>query len=649
MKFSKNMRISHKISALMIGLIISFIVIGVTYYIQITVEDNARVAEQNALGFRARLAETNFQFTRLLIEGRQVIENPRDETVTQHQQDIDLFREQLQGLLTLANDSEQNNAQQTELSTNIINQFDQYLLVFERVTSAQQRLGFSADVGNSISDLVSELANSERALGNLFASALASDFRSGLEVEQTNATQRQIVQAAVTAIIFAVAMGTAVGVYFLYKSIVFPMVHIQSVIHKINRGKTGARVKVINGDELGDLGTAFNQLLDERINRLEEGSQENERLNNSIISLIKAVGMIAQRDLTVKVPVSPDITGTVSDAVNLLTTETAKTLQEVRSISQEVNAVSDNLQEQSGLVIQFADGEKRQIIAAAKALEILAKAMNEVASHAETADQSATRAIENTQQARHSVEETVAGIRTIRETISETEKRTKRLGDRSQEISGIVNLINTIAERTHILALNASMHAASAGEAGRGFAVVADEVQRLAESARQSTDEIAAMVNNMRVETSDTVAIMNTLIAQVADGSRLAEEAGKRMADTEGATQALVEEVKHIAKQATQQAEVANRVRDQSSVIREYTDKTGAQLEQQKIQTDSLKRFADNLVRQVNVFTLPAMEARRINVAEAAANIELESNQGLDDQELDNQELNNAGPLHAAS
>ncbi len=685
MRLSQNLRISHKISALMVGLIIGFIVIGVTYYLQIKIENDARLASQETLAFRTQLANINAAATETFSQNRQAYQLSASDTeagLTQRQQQL---ADQLQALQELATSDTQ-----IGLATEVIAQFDQYHQSLQQALELQQQLGStetkgylykeknaqrtlavtlantnqvslqpfasllrqndvleqnivtsintellavgldgdlqqnllqqlsaystaqqaSTETRNTLQSFITDISNTEFQIANQLSSALAAEFTAGLGTEQANTEQRQIIQAVVTAIIFAVAMGTAVGVYFLYKSIVFPMVHMQSVIRKINKGKTNSRVKVLSGDELGDLGTAFNQLLDERIKQLEDRSLENDQLNNSIISLIRAVGMIAQKDLTIKVPVSPDITGTVSDAVNLLTTETAKTLHEVKTISEHVNDISQHLQEQSGLVMQFADGEKRQILATAKALDILARAMNEVASHAETADTSAAKAIDNTQQARQSVEETVSGIRTIRETISETEKRTKRLGDRSQEISGIVSLINTIAERTHILALNASMHAASAGEAGRGFAVVADEVQRLAESARQSTDEIASMVNNMRVETSDTVAIMNTLISQVADGSRLAEEAGKRMANTEEATQALVEEVQYISKQAIQQAELANKVRDRSGLIRKFTDKTGKQLEEQKQQTDSLKQYADTLVQQVNVFTLPEFESK---------------------------------------
>ena len=714
MKFLSDLRISHKISALMVGLIVGFIIIGVTYYTQISIESDALADEQEGLRFRSQLAAINTDMVNLFVTADQVINNGDGDGLTALAETAASLRQRLldlhnnrfpsltvdnQGLgsldpliadfdqyLALTQDladttprqqqsqlADRLQQQQAALAANLlainsdvfgflassqssdsaltldtINQIDQLLTTLtteeSQLQQLTQQLRNVRDTLSAISTSTTrrqnksaELKTIQNQITSLLATTLASSYRDGLAADQANAQQRQVVQAVVTAIIFMVAMGTAVGVYFLYKSIVFPMVHMQSVIGKINRGKTGTRVKVLSNDELGDLGKAFNQLLDERIKQLEDRSLENDQLNNSIISLIKALGLIAQKDLTVKVPVSADITGTVSDAVNLLTTETARTLEGVKHISEQVNAISEHLQEQSSLVIQFADGEKRQILATAKALEMLARAMNDVASHAETADASAAKAIENTQQARHSVEETVDGIRTIRETISETEKRTKRLGDRSQEISGIVNLINTIAERTHILALNASMHAASAGEAGRGFAVVADEVQRLAESARQSTDEIAAMVNNMRVETSDTVAIMNTLIAQVAEGSRLAEEAGKRMSATENATQVLVEEVKLIAKQAVQQAEVANRVRDRSSVIRKFTDKTGKQLEEQKYQTDNLKQLAGNLVNQVNVFTLPVIDHRVVNISTTQASV---NNQDNDD---------NISPLHAAS
>ncbi len=689
--FSK-MRITHKIIALMVGLVVGFIAIGVTYYIQVNISDAARNKEKDAFIYQQKLSELkqlelNLRFQSNEIEN-QSSNSARDRISalnaalsvkineakglaksSESLKNIGVFQKQLGEYNNTLNTkiealtsirSEQTVSTRSEIETafrSIQSQIDKlgsinistnFAVLRESITDY---LNLSTEVNRArIEDnmaivnesfaieetldliptkrvellqnveilsgralaLVDELyeinANLNQQQGELEAlvNGLIEQAEAALAASVEKASEvNQATQAAVTAIIFFVAMGAAIGIYLIYKSIVFPMAHMQNVIGKINRGKTKARVKVLSNDELADLGIAFNTLFDERIQQLETQSKENERLNNSIIALIQALGAIAKKDLTVKVPVSSDITGTISDAVNLLTSETANTLHEVKAVSREVNETSGILQDQSGRVMQIAESERMQVIATSKALRVLATAMTEVANQSEQADKSASAAIESTQHAKKAVGETVAGIRTIRETISETEKRTKRLGDRSQEISGIVNLINTIAERTHILALNASMHAASAGEAGKGFAVVAEEVQRLAESARQSTDEISAMVNNMRVETSDTVNIMNKLISQVAEGSKLAERSGKEMEVTENATRELVSIVKRIATEAVQQASIANRVNDRATIIRNFTDKTEKQLKEQKVYTDNLRKYAEALVDRVNVFKLP--------------------------------------------
>jgi len=206
------------------------------------------------------------------------------------------------------------------------------------------------------------------------------------------------------------------------------------------------------------------------------------------------------------------------------------------------------------------------------------------------------------------VNATVSGINGIRDTISEAEKRIKRLGERSQEISGVVNLINTIAERTHILALNASMHAASAGEAGRGFAVVADEVQRLAENAREATGEISTLVNNIQIETADTVTTMNNVISQVVEGSKLAEQAGVQMSETQQSTAELVSYVQKIASDSQQQAEIAKQLVTRANEISQKTIETNASMHEQSENTNLLVGYSDGLLKAIQVFKLP-MEA----------------------------------------
>ena len=408
-------------------------------------------------------------------------------------------------------------------------------------------------------------------------------------------------------------------VYAVTRNITGSAHQISQTVSQFAQGDDTVRARLQSQDELGQLGAAFDTMLDERLAllavheqeraaRLAAAELENETLNDSIVVLIQAVAQISQKDLTIRVPVAEDVTGTVADALNLLTDETAQVLAEVTRISENVATASRNVKGQADAVMALANTEREQVAETAVQLAAAATAMHDIAALAQTCNVAGETAITRTQTALDTVNSTVEGIHIIRDTIRETEKRIKRLGERSQEIGGAVHLINGIAERTHILALNASMHAASAGEAGRGFAVVADEVQRLAENARQSTEQIAHLVNNIQTETTDTVATMNTVISQVVEGSRLAGQAGEQMRQTQQSTADLVASVRQIAAGAQRQAEVSNTLRDRAGIIVESTRKTNEQLTAQGTQTTRLLDYASRLVRAVRVFTLPAQQ-----------------------------------------
>lgn len=365
------------------------------------------------------------------------------------------------------------------------------------------------------------------------------------------------------------------------------------------------RTGLTGSDELSELGQAFDAMLDARVTALVQAEHENEQLNDSIIHLLQAVSQLSQRDLTVRVPVTEDMTGPVADALNLLTDETAKVLRGVIRISEDVAVASDKVKAQSDTVIAVADDERQAVEQTATDLSSAADAMKQIAELAQICNATAETAMKTTQAALETVNSTVNGISSTRDTIRETEKRIKRLGERSQEISGVVNLINTIAERTHILALNASMHAASAGEAGRGFAVVADEVQRLAENAREATSQISTLVSNIQIETADTANTMNTAISQVVDGSRLAEQAGDQMKRTQETTADLVAAVQQIASRSQQQANISNELLGRAQQIQESTRQTSQQLHEQTVQTTNLVEYARGLLSSVRVFRLP--------------------------------------------
>jgi methyl-accepting chemotaxis protein len=412
-----------------------------------------------------------------------------------------------------------------------------------------------------------------------------------------------LISAAVVIVglLLAVTLGP-----FIYLSITRPIKNISNVVRKVSEGDLGARTSLTSKDEIGQLGNAFDNMLNERVSTMATAEDENEKLNNSIIELLEAVSDLSDRDLTVRVPVAEDVTGPVADAMNLMASETARVLSEIRLISSQVADAAVKVESQGYKINQLADDERAIVETSMTQLEDASKTMSQIAKQAKASNEIAERASTSTRQALDTVSRTANGMSEIRETIAETEKRIKRLGERSQEITGVVEIINNIAERTHILALNASMQAAAAGDAGRGFAVVADEVQRLAESSRQSTSEIAGLVSNIQTETAETMATMNKAIEQVVQGSELAQASGVQMQATEETTTELANAVAMIAKHSLVQAHVSNNLRVQTEKVQQSTRETSEELKQQASQTGSLVQFSKQLLESVNVFKLPA-------------------------------------------
>ncbi len=433
------------------------------------------------------------------------------------------------------------------------------------------------------------------------------------EVVAANLESVTTERAQITAFFIGAIVASAIVVATVLLLVALRMRRSLSTLHdtvqKVSAGDLSARSRLDSGDELGALGNAFDQLLDERVATLSEVEQERDALNESVIDLLGSVARLSQKDLTVKALVAEDVTGPVSDAVNLMTSETTNVLSQIRAVSEQVEQAANSVKSQADKVTEVAAQERQLVQKSAEELQQAGATMEQLAKEARGANDMADVAMQQTQTALSAVSTTVGGIEQIREIIRETEKRIKRLGERSQEITGAVNLINTIAERTHILALNASMHAASAGEAGRGFAVVADEVQRLAESSREATSDIASMVNAIRLETVDTVDTMNRVIAQVAEGTRLAQEAGKRMGQTEASTAELVAAVQSIAADAKKQVRLALELTKRSQVIVQSSEQTSEELKEQSMHTVRLVDYSNALRDSVGVFKLPAAAA----------------------------------------
>ena len=403
-------------------------------------------------------------------------------------------------------------------------------------------------------------------------------------------------------LLLLVGAGLAV---LIVRNITGTVRNLQGSVERVRQGDFNALQAIDSRDEVGDLGRTVNDLLQERIAAQRKAEAENETLNNSVISILQAVYQLSQRDLTAKAPVTQDIIGTVSDSINALTDETSKVLHDVSRIASLVELSSGKVKAQADLVSRTSDDERASVGLMIKSLGESTQSANQMALLADQSNTSAEQATQATNTALDTVNGTLKGMESIRETIAETEKRIKRLGERSQEITGIVNLINTISERTHVLALNASMQAAVAGEAGRGFAVVAEEVQRLAESSRNATQQIGTLVSNIQLETNETINTVNRTITQVVQGSEQAQRAGDQMRVTQGITAQLVAQVRRIAEGSTAQKELSAQLLLSVQHIGQSNERTAQQIGAQNQETDSLLVSARRLVESVNVFKLP--------------------------------------------
>ncbi len=388
----------------------------------------------------------------------------------------------------------------------------------------------------------------------------------------------------------------------IYQSITRNLATLETTIKKVNSGDVSARTLMTTQDELGNLGRNFDTLLDERIATLEEKTRENEAINNSAINLLQSVFALSEKDLTTRATVSDDIVGTIASSVNQFADETSQTLSEVQKIASQVRTAAQAAQQQGKLVEGAANRDRTLLSTMGTTLGTAARQMTEVAQLSNASGAAAARTSDATKAAQSAVEGTMRGMDSLREVISETEKRFKRLGERSQEISSAVALVNTISERTHVLSLNASMQAATAGEAGRGFAVVAQEVQRLSDSSRQATGEIAQLVSNIQSETNETLLTMNRLISDVVAQTELARRAGHEMTQTQTATSELVGLVQKIAAFSAQQQEMAQTLQKNVQVMNDGTAQTSSAITQQSNATETLVQFAQRLNDSVGQF-----------------------------------------------
>jgi twitching motility protein PilJ len=344
--------------------------------------------------------------------------------------------------------------------------------------------------------------------------------------------------------------------------------------------------------------------LDESKRREREAGQTNRGNQQAILRLMNELSDLAEGDLTIRATVSEDITGAIADSVNYTTDELRKLVTRVMTTSQEVERATGEAGTVTKELMSAAQKQADEIRDAGEAVDLMTKSIQEVDSSAAQSSEVARRTLEITEQGTLAVQNSVSSMDAIREQIQETAKRIKRLGESSQEIGEIVDLISDITEQTNVLALNAAIQAASAGEAGRGFAVVAEEVQRLAERSGDATKQIGMLVKTIQSDTQDAVAAMEKSTQGVVDGAQLSNAAGQALREIEKSTRELADLVNSISVSTQVQTDMASEVASVMGDILKITEQTSESTQRTNASVAQLGSLASELNSSISGFKL---------------------------------------------
>jgi twitching motility protein PilJ len=329
---------------------------------------------------------------------------------------------------------------------------------------------------------------------------------------------------------------------------------------------------------------------------------EKDATQAAILRLMNEMGDLADGDLTIRATVTEDITGAIADSVNYTVEELGVLVSRINNAAERVTAATDTAEQTSGELLAATELQSREIQHAGEQVTTMAKSMTEVSSQAQESATVARVSLDAAQRGAGAVADSIAGMNEIRGQIQETAKRIKRLGESSQEIGEIVELISDITEQTNVLALNAAIQAASAGEAGRGFSVVAEEVQRLAERSGEATKQIAALVKTIQTDTHDAVAAMENTTQNVVEGAKRSDAAGQSLTEISAVSQKLATLIENISGATQKQAEIATEVAGTMQEILKVTDQTTAGTQQTAVSIGELASLAIELKGSVSGF-----------------------------------------------
>jgi methyl-accepting chemotaxis protein len=405
------------------------------------------------------------------------------------------------------------------------------------------------------------------------------------------------------------AVAVLAGVMFAQR-ITRPVNALMSVAERVGRGDLSQLVPVTSRDEIGQMAVTFNEsivrlrsLVQTETDRDDE-RRKREELQQNIIKFLDTVVEIGKGDLTRRGEVSWDVLGNVVDAINLMVEEISSIVGDVRQAALRVASGSQDTIRITGELAEAAQAQTRDAVSVTRSVADVTVSVRQVADSADQSAKAARQVLQAASKGESAVRNSLASMQQIRAEVQTISKKIKSLGDRSLEISNIVNTIQDIAAQTHLLALNASIEAAGAGEAGLRFSVVADEVRKLAERATQATRDIGTLIKGVQVETQEAVVAMESGTREVESGyevSLKAEEALQEIGKISQSSAELAAEISHASQTQVRGAEAAAGA---VQAIAGAAVKTEQGVQQSRKNVEQLARLAEELTAKLSRFKL---------------------------------------------
>ena len=423
---------------------------------------------------------------------------------------------------------------------------------------------------------------------------------------------------------FLIAAGVAlftslVLLMTLPRRVLTPIGALTNFSERFAAGDSRAKAEVPVEDEFSVIAENLNRT-SARVAKAYGNQEAQELLQRSITDLLNLINQVARGDLTLRGKVTNDALGNVADSINLMLDNFTTVLDRVRKAAVEVSTNANRILVATDEMNTGTGQQDQEITNTSSAVEELTVSMKQVSNNAEASAEAARRALDAAEQGNRAVRDTLEGMQRIRSSVQATARKIKSLGDRSLEISEIINVINDITEQTNLLALNAAIEAARAGEAGRGFAVVADEVRKLAEHSRTATKDIAALIKAIQAETNEAVVVMEEGTKEVEVGAGLADQAGKALEAISSVVRQSAELVQEISLASKQQVRGTEGVANAMQIISGITRQTTQSARQAAGTVGNLVKLSEQLVDALSQFRSngqPAAERREPAVVEA--------------------------------